>query len=107
MNRDDDGGNLGLFDPPRSHRNDPWTSRAAAETAKSGAASQRAAIMAYLGELGERGATADEVDHHFGWRHLTAARRLTELHQAGHLICRGDTRPSDTGCHARVYRRAQ
>lgn len=97
----------GLFAQPLpSHTSDPVTSRFAAELAAAAAASHRLAILWQLAELGETGATADEIDHHRGWAHLTAARRLTELEKSGLVVCRGDTRPSNTGSPARVYRRS-
>lgn len=97
----------GLFAQPLpSHTSDPWTSRQAAENAAGKAAANRIQITSYVERMGERGATADEVDTRYGWAHLTAARRLTELEKAGLVVCRGDTRPSNTGSPARVYRRS-
>lgn len=94
----------GLWPSLLSHRSDPWTSRAAAVAGQSTAASHRAMILTYLDRVGAPGATADEIDAHYGWTHLTAARRLSDLEKAGLVQCPGATRPSNTGNPARVYR---
>lgn len=97
----------GLFAPPLpSHTSDPETSRIAAATAYSAAMTYRRQILRVLEDRGDDGATADEIDRRLDWTHLTAARRLTELEKAGLLVCRGDTRPSNTGSPTRVYRRS-
>lgn len=98
----------GLFAAPLpSHTSDPFTSKVAAESASEKAAALRVQVLGYVRRMGDHGATADEVDTSFRWTHLTAARRLTEMEKAaGLLVCRGDTRPSNTGSPARVYRRS-
>lgn len=97
----------GLFAQPLpSHTSDPWTSKEAAYIAAETAYARRHMVLSALEQLGEQGATADEIDTRYHWTHLTAARRLTELEKAGLVVCRGDTRPSNTGSQARVYRRS-
>lgn len=86
------------------HRDGPWTERAAAVAGQSRAATHRAMILTYLDRQGTQGATADEIDAHFAWQHLTAARRLSDLAKAGLARCAGDTRLSAQGCPAQVYR---
>jgi hypothetical protein len=87
-----------------SHRDDPATSRRAAARAESHAATLRRTILDILAAAAD-GCTADEIECRMGWRAMTAARRLTELYRAN-LIRRGpDTRMTQTGCPALVYRR--
>lgn len=107
-NREAEGAG-GLFAPSSAatlpyHRAGPWTERVAAVAGRSAAATHRAMILTYLDRVGTQGATADEIDAHFTWTHLTAARRLSDLTKAGIAHCAGDTRMSTQGCPAQVYR---
>lgn len=68
---------------PLSRDTDPRTSMAAAASMRSAAHTQRVAIVELLHARGAYGATANEVDTHYGWRDGTAGRRMRELRELG------------------------
>lgn len=90
------------FPAPKARRTDPETSHAAAASMGDAAGIQRAAILAAL--VGVDGLTNDELDAAHGWRTGTASRRTVELLRAGQVIRGPDTRLTEGGRAALVYR---
>lgn len=108
-------GQISLLDPPRhdadragaSHRGDPATSRDAARANFPRSGSQRHRVLVAVAAAGERGLTAEEAAHATGMRSgvsgNSAAKRLSELKQAGYATPTGDTRKTANGCEAHVF----
>lgn len=108
-------GQISIFDPPRhdslragaSHRNDPVTSRDAARANFPRSGSQRHRVLVALAAAGARGLTAEEAARATGMRSCasgnSAAKRLSELKQAGYAAPAETTRCTENGCQAQVF----
>jgi hypothetical protein len=108
-------GQISIFDPPRhdadragaSHRDDPSTSRDAARANFPRSGSQRHRVLQAVADAGQRGLTAEEAAHATGMRSgvsgNSAAKRLSELKQAGYVESVGLTRKTANGCEAQVF----
>jgi predicted ArsR family transcriptional regulator len=93
MNDDDDVG--------RSHRGDPWTSFAAAESV--GRNTQRHRVLVALARAGAEGRTDAELGEELGIRETAAGTRRKELEEAGLCIRTTRTRPTRYGNPALVH----
>lgn len=89
-----------LHDRPYS---EPTTSREAAESMRSSAASLRAKVLAFIQEREQRGATCDEIQVALDMRPQTASARCWELHKGGIVIKTNLKRKTRTGRNARAY----
>lgn len=85
-----------------ARRNDLETSRLAAEAASRRSPSQRSLIWQTLLKLGE--ATDYELAEHLNILRTSAAKRRQELCDLGLVEDTGQTRPTDTGTLAVIWR---
>lgn len=92
------------YPPPKARQADPDTSHAAAASVAHQAAHVRGLVLGHLAAAGVEGRTADEIEQAEGWRAMTAARRLSELWEAGAVARGPDTRATQSGRQALVYR---
>ena len=82
---------------PRARRSDPETSRLAAESMAPAAEIHCQRILQYLRRIGTINATKDEVGQAVGLDDVQAARRLSDLKDAGLVEDSGERRPSKSG----------
>lgn len=98
---------LTLFDndlqPARFHREDPWTSKAAARTVAVTAGTARFAVLAALADAAAGGLTDYELGARLGIQTTTAGTRRGELAAAGLVETTDRRRPTDTNALARVH----
>lgn len=98
---------LTLFDndlqPARFHREDPWTSKAAARTVAVTAGTTRFAVLGALVDAYTDGLTDYELAGRLGIQTTTAGTRRGELAAAGLVETTDRRRPTDTGALARVH----
>ena len=94
-------GGLPLF-APRSHRQDPATSRDAADSMISAAKTQRLKVLRALMDHGPM--TAFEINDLFGWDYATASRRLPELEEGGLVRKTEEVRATRSGRTATVWK---
>lgn len=92
----------GLYDgrPPAEHVD---TSREAADSVASNAASVQARILRWAKERAALGFTDDECEAVFGFRHQTASARRRELVILGDLKFGGEYRKTRSGRRAQVW----
>lgn len=95
--------NPSLFDEDdgRSHRDDPWTSRAAARSVKR--STQRGRVLQELARAGEVGRTDSELGEQLGIRETAAGTRRKELEELGFCERTTRTRPTRYGNPALVH----
>ena len=80
------------------------TSRAAAESMVSPAATYRGQVLAFIRDRGDYGATADEVQVTLGLTHQNCSARVSELASKFKVIVpSGRMRPTRSGRNAVVY----
>lgn len=79
------------------------TSRDAAEDAGTHAAQDRGRILAFIGQRGTLGATADEILAALRFAHQTAASRVSDLKREGLIVDTGQRRRTRAGNKAAVY----
>lgn len=89
---------LGLF-----HSDDPETSVVAAEQIAPRLNKIQSAVLEYLRERGELGATQEEIQEHFGGAHATYRTRVSELRRIGRVVDSGRRRPVRSGNPAVVW----
>ena len=87
---------LPLF-APRARATDPLTSFQAADRMVEGAKYHRYRILGHLRRIAPATATKDEAGHATGLDDVQAARRLSELKDAGLIEDSGERRPSKSG----------
>ena len=93
-----------LFDEPMPpHQRHSDTSRAAAASVRSSAASIRARVLEYLQRQGPKGATDDEVQRALNLPGSTQRPRRVELIRDGMVRDSGRKRPTSTGRAAAVF----
>lgn len=80
-----------------------WTSAEAKRRNQDNAATQRAAVYAYISAQGARGATDDEVQRALGLAGNTQRPRRLELAERGSVVASGETRPTAAGRKAAVW----
>lgn len=88
---------------PAVRRNAPNTSRQAARRAQGFFNPQRAKVLAFIVGQGEHGATDPEIAAGARVVIQSVNPRRGELAKLGYITRRGDTRPSPSGCAARVW----
>lgn len=88
-------------DPPAQHQSD--TSVEAAKRVRPRRGKQAQKVLDFFREVGERGATAEEVAETLDLPRSSAAGRCTELMQAGQIVKTKRTRPTRYGCPAAVH----
>lgn len=88
---------------PAVRRNAPDTSRRAARRAQAFFNPQRAKVLAFIAGQGEHGATDPEIAAGARVVIQSVNPRRGELARQGYITLRGDTRPSPSGCAARVW----
>lgn len=88
---------------PAVRRNAPNTSRQAARRAQGFFNPQRAKVLAFIAGHGEHGATDPEIAAGARVVIQSVNPRRGELARQGYITLRGDTRPSPSGCAARVW----
>lgn len=92
---------IGLFDRPRYVAGSS-TSQEAARSVRSGSATLRAKVLAYLRDRRD-GATDDEVQRALGMNPSTQRPRRIELCEAGLVVDSGKRRPTLSGRSATVW----
>ena len=91
-----------LFDDDgRSHRGDPWTSRAAGRSVDR--KSQRGRVLQELAVAGADGRTDSELGENLRIRETAAGTRRKELEEAGYCRRTTSTRPTRYGNAAQVH----
>ena len=88
---------------PAVRRNAPDTSRQAARRAQGFFNPQRAKVLAFIAGQGEHGATDPEIAAGARVVIQSVNPRRGELAKLGYITRRGNTRPSPSGCAARVW----
>jgi hypothetical protein len=88
---------------PAVRCNAPDTSRRAARRAQGFFNPQRAKVLAFIAGQGEHGATDPEIAAGARVVIQSVNPRRGELAKLGYITLRGDTRPSPSGCAARVW----
>ena len=79
------------------------TSKAAADSLMSSAASMRMKVYRYIESQGEGGATDNEIENALDMRHQTASARRRDLVLAGSIKDSGMTRRTDSNRKASVW----
>ena len=90
------------FEEPPSQRHSP-TSRAAAEAIAPTAGTLRAAVLTYLRQRGDEGATDSECQESLGMNPSTQRPRRIELVEAGLVVDSGRVRKTPSGRKAVVW----
>ena len=90
------------FAAPRSRRHDPSTSKAAAESMHGEASEHHELILAVLND--HEGLTATEIGCRCKLSSVQVARRMKELERLGLAETTGETRRTEAGRQARVWR---
>ncbi|HLP84598.1 MAG TPA: hypothetical protein VK157_09640 [Phycisphaerales bacterium] len=88
---------------PAVRRNAPDTSRQAARRTQGFFNPQRAKVLAFVAAQGEHGATDPEIAAGARVVIQSVNPRRGELAKLRYIALRGDTRPSPSGCAARVW----
>ena len=78
------------------------TSKAAAKSMVKPAVNLRAKIWRFIRNCGRDGATSDEVNVHFGIPN-SSTTRVTELMRLGRITRTDRTRPTRSGCQAKIH----
>jgi hypothetical protein len=94
---------LGPYGDLPGHVRGSDTSRAAAESVRTTAPIQQAAVLAYLAQCGPQGATVDEIEEALGLRHQSASARMTEAVRMGLAEDSGERRRTRSGRTAAVW----
>lgn len=91
-----------LFDDPPAQRHSP-TSVAAAEGIEPRAETLRRAVLEFLRQRGEQGATDEEIQDALAMPGNTARPRRRELQMAGLVVDSGNTRETRSGRQAVIW----
>jgi len=83
---------------------EPTTSRDAARSMESTAATLRVEVLAAIAAAGEHGSTADEAAKAIGQTVLAVRPRVTELLAEGLIVDTGRTRKNESRRNAKVWR---
>jgi len=101
LNKDDYFGNrygdLPLFDQARARKTDPVTSHEAAEKITPHLGTIDDAIYKALLEVGERGATSDEIVKMTDIKYRSVTPRLKPMCKKGFVVDSGETKRGDSG----------
>jgi hypothetical protein len=88
---------------PGARKGVPETSIEAAGSMRFIAPTRRSLILAYLTDMAEYGAIADEVEKAFDWPRQSSMPRLAELGAAGFIAKNGATRRGKSGRRQAVW----
>lgn len=88
--------------PGQHRRDDPATSKAAANMDIGGRTTKRFAVFAAIARAGHFGATATELEQATGIEYRTLTPRIGELKRWGWVTTNGLTRPGDHGAQQDV-----
>lgn len=79
------------------------TSREAYESILESLPRMRQKVFEIIFDQGIVGHTCDEIERVLGGRHQSISARVTELHQAGHIVDNGERRRTRSGRSAVVW----
>ena len=86
-----------------AHADAPETERAAAELVEPRSGTDRLRVLRRLAELGDHGATDEELELDLGTRPYAVRSRRVELKKLGWVVDSGARRPTRSGATAAVW----
>jgi len=92
------------FPDPPARKRGPATSKAAARSMRSAAPSIRDRVLLHIADVGERGATNEQLADALGLRMSTVTARVNELSKRGYVRDSGERRVTTSGRSAIVWK---